>query len=87
MADYLGDVTDRVPGIPEGWCAWAWTDEVIFHIDSKGPLTKSVAQYPDIEGFFVVDWANHAFQQDTSVPVTGPFVTITAAIAAWKLMK
>lgn len=87
MADYLGSVTDQVPGIPQGWYASAWTDEVVFNIDSNGPLTRSVAQYPDIEGFFVVDWASHAFQQDTSVPTTGPFTTLTAAIAAWKLTQ
>lgn len=87
MADYLGDVTDQVPGIPEGWYASAWSDEIIFNMDSTGPLKRSVAQYPDMEGFFVVDWASHSFQQDSSVPTIGPFTTLTAAVAAWKLTQ
>ena len=87
MADYLGDVTDQVPGIPEGWYAWAWTDEIVFNIDATGPLTRSIAQYPDVKGFFVVGWASHSTQQDSSVPTIGPFTTLTAAIAAWKLTQ
>lgn len=87
MVDYLGDVTDQVPGIPKGWYASAWTDEIIFDADINTLPTRSVAQYPDVEGFFVVDWAaSHSVQQATSVPTIGPFTTLTAAIAAWKLM-
>jgi hypothetical protein len=86
MADYLGDVTDQVPGIPEGWHAWAWTDEIVFNINSA-PGRYPIAQYPDVEGFFVVDWASHSAQQDTSVPTIGPFTTLTAAVAAWKLTQ
>lgn len=87
MADYLGDVTDRVPGIPEGWYASAWSDEIIFNTDSTGPLKRSVAQYPDMEGFFVVEWASYSLHQNSSVPTIGPFATITAAIAAWKFTQ
>ena len=87
MADYLGDVTDQIPGVPEGWYASAWTDEIIFDADINKLPTRSVAQYPDVEGFFVVDWASHSTQQDSSVPTIGPFTTLTAAIAAWKLTQ
>lgn len=87
MADYLGDVTDQVPGIPEGWHAWAWTDEIVFDVDTNELPTRSIAQYPDVKGFFIVDWASHSVQQDTSVPIIGPFATITAAVAAWKLTQ
>jgi len=87
VADYLGDVTDQVLGIPKDWYASAWTDEIVFDGDSARPPRRSVAQYPDVEGFFVVDWARHSPQQDTSIPTLGPFATITAAIAAWKLTQ
>lgn len=86
MADYLGDVTDQVPGIPEGWHALAWTDEILFNADSASGKYP-IAQYPDVKGFFIVDWANDSIQQDSSVPTIGPFATITAAIAAWKLTQ
>lgn len=87
MADYLGDVTDQVPGIPEGWYASAWSDEIVFNMGLTVPLKRSVAQYPDMEGFFVVDWASHSSQQDSSIPTIGPFTTLTAAVAAWKLTQ
>lgn len=87
MADYLGDITDQIPGIPEGWYASAWTDEIVFDEDRTKSPVRSVVQYPDVEGFFVVGWASHSSQQDSSVPTLGPFATITAAIAAWKLTQ
>lgn len=86
MADYLGDITDQIPGIPEGWYAWAWTDEILFNADSASGKYP-IAQYPDVKGFFIVDWANHSTQQDSSVPTIGPFTTLIAAIAAWKLIQ
>ena len=87
MADYLGDITDQIPGIPEGWYASAWTDEIVFDEDLTKSPVRSVAQYPDVKGFFVVDWVSHSIQQDSSVPTIGPFTTLTAAIAAWKLTQ
>lgn len=81
MVNYLGDVTDQVPGIPKDWYASAWTNEVLFCRVSD-LWGYPVAQYPDDEMFYVIDWS-----ADCSVPIIGPFATITAAIAAWKLTQ
>lgn len=80
MADYLGNVTNRVPGLPEEWGARVWSDEVLFCRASTPGVP--IAQYPDDEMFYVIDWVTGC-----SMPTIGPFATITAAIAAWKLTQ
>ena len=81
MADYLGDVTDQVPGIPGEWSASIWSDGVLFcRRSAVGEYL--IAQYPDDEMFYVIDWSTGC-----SMPIIGPFATITAAVAAWKLTQ
>lgn len=81
MAEYLGNVTSRVPGLPEGWGARVWSDEVLF-CRASVPGKYPIAQYPDDEMFYVIDWSTGC-----SMPTIGPFATITAAIAAWKFTQ
>lgn len=81
MANYLGNVTSQVPGLPGGWNASIWFDEVLF-CRASTPEKYPIAQYPDDEMFYVIEWATGC-----SVPIIGPFATITAAIAAWKLTQ
>ena len=81
MTDYLGDVTSQVPGLPGGWNASIWSDEVLFcRVSDLG--SYPIAQYSDDEMFYVIDWSTGC-----SVPIIGPFATITAAIAAWKFTQ
>lgn len=86
MADYLGSVSHNVPGLPNNWDAQAWTDEIVFFETEKQPPI-AVAEFPGVPGWFVVEWAGSIESTlMTSVPISGPFPTLTAAIAAWKLI-
>ena len=86
MADYLGSVSHNVPGLPNNWEAQAWADEIVFFETGKQP-SITIAEFPGVSGWFVVEWTpSIKSNQPTSVPICGPFTTLTAAIAAWKLM-
>lgn len=86
MADYLGDVSHNVPNLPYNWGAQVWSDEVVmFQLGEK--IDLAIAQFPCVSGLFIVEWLTspndcHA----TSSPVSGPYKTLNAAYAAWKLM-
>lgn len=87
MADYLGSVSHNVPNLPNNWEAQAWTDEIVFFETVEQPPI-AVAEFPGVSGWFVVEWAQSIESNlPTSVPICGPFATITAAIAAWKLTQ
>lgn len=87
MADYLGTVDHLVPDLPYNWGAQAWSDEiVIFQLDEK--IDLAIAQFPCVSGLFIVEWLSDAYSnQPTSFPISGPYKTLNAAYAAWKLMQ
>lgn len=86
MPEYLAAVDHLVPDLPYNWGAQVWSDEVVlFQVD--GVRLPGIAQFPFVPGFFVVEWLDDKHcNQPTSSPISGPYETLNAAYAAWKLM-
>ena len=85
MADYCGTVDHLVPDLPYNWGAQVWSDEVVmFRVGGIG--LPGITQFPFVSGFFVVEWLTDEYShQPTSSPISGPYETLNAAYAAWKL--
>ena len=87
MADYLGTVDHLVPDLPYNWGAQVWSDEVVMFQVGAIHL-PGIAQFPFVPGFFVVEWLPDAYcNQPASSPISGPYKTLKAAYAAWKLIQ
>lgn len=83
MAEHLGEIDPerRPKDLPSGFRAHAWSDEIVFStVDSD----TMICQYPFVPGFFVTESIGDA---RTTLPIAGPFKSIKAAYAAWKLMQ
>lgn len=87
MAKYLATINYLVPDLPYDWEAQVWSDEVVMiQVDSVG--LPGITQFPFVPGFFVVEWLSDTYgDQPTSSPISGPYKTLNAAYAAWKLMQ
>lgn len=87
MADYLATVDLLVPDLPHNWRAQVWSDEVVM-VQAGSVGLPGITQFPFVPGFFVVEWLSDAYgDQPTSIPISGPYKTLNAAYAAWKLIQ
>lgn len=88
MPEYLAAVDHLVPDLPYNWETQVWSDEVVMFLVGGGLYRPGIAQFPFVPGFFVVEWLTDAYHlQPTSSPISGPYKTLNAAYAAWKLMQ